>query len=128
MFKIVEDVVVPLGIVGADFGTEYLDRDKTAEETKINPIVGVGLFAAGYVLSALGIGGDYTKNMGIASMDWGIHSIKSFIEAGGIASKEIVSSRSSSRLAMRRRVSESTIGASARVMTPGGEEVIASVT
>ena len=117
MIKIVEDVAVPLGVVGADFGTEYLDRDKTAEETKINPIVGTALFAAGYVLSALGIGGNYTKNMGMASMNWGIHSIKSLVEARGI-----ISSRTSSRLAMRRRVSESNIISPARAAAAAGAQ------
>lgn len=120
MIKIVEDVAVPLGVVGADFGTEYFDRDKTAEETKVNPIVGTVLFAAGYILSALGIGGNYTKNMGIASMNWGIHSIKDLVEARGI-----MSSRTSSRLAMRRRVSESTIVSPAATRS---EETVSLIT
>ncbi|GAJ17715.1 unnamed protein product [marine sediment metagenome] len=121
MFKIVEDVAVPLGVVGADFGTEYLDRDKTAEETKVNPIIGTALFAAGYILSALGIGGNYTKNMGIASMNWGIHSIKSLVETRGIA----MGGRTSSRLAMHRKVASSTIVSPATTRT---EETVSLIT
>jgi hypothetical protein len=119
MVRIVEDVLVPLGVTGAHMGLEKFDADKGPEETKISPIVGIVLLAAGYGLSAMGIGGNYTKNMAIASMDWGAHSIKEMVEARGL-------SPVSRRLAMRSRVSASETS-SVPTYAPE-EEIVYSVT
>jgi len=98
--RIAEDVGIPALVAVADYGTERLDKGKAEGETKINPIMGMVLAAAGYALTAFGIGGDYTKNLGIASMDWGVRGLRSMLAARGV----VTSSPTSSRLAMSRRV------------------------
>ncbi len=102
--KLVEDVAIPGAVVAAHFGTEYADQKGYGGETAISPIVGTIMFAAGYALTGFGIGGDYTKNMGIAAMDWGVRSIKEMVEARGLATRSLaVKGDSESKLSMRPR-------------------------
>jgi len=119
--RIAEDVGIPALVAVADYGTERLDRDKAEGETKINPIMGMVFAAAGYALTAFGIGGDYTKNLGIASMDWGVRGLRSVLAARGV-----ISAPASSRLAMRRRVSAKE--ATSYPTYKPEEEVVFSVT
>ena len=59
--------------------------------------------AAGYGLTAFGMGGNYTKNLGIASMDWAVKGVRQMVAAGGITR----SLGSTSRLTMRRKIAAS---------------------
>jgi len=89
MIRIVEDVVAPALVFGADYGTSELDKTSAADAIKWNRPVGIGLAALGYILGGwLGIGGPFVKNMGIASFDWGATSIVEYIkEAGGVGGR-----------------------------------------
>lgn len=121
MIRWAEDLGIPALVAAVDYGTERLDAGKAEGETKYNPIVGIVMCAAGYALTAFGMGGNYTKNLGIASMDWAVKGVRQLVAAGGITRALGSSSRG---LAMRRR-----IGAQERGAYPTGpEEVIFSVT
>ena len=69
MIKLVEDVVVPGAVVAADLVSE-------AMMPKYNEWLAYILFGGGYIASAMGLGGDVTKNAGIASADWAIKALK----------------------------------------------------
>jgi len=104
MIRWAEDLGIPALVAAADYGTERLDAGRAPEETKYNPIVGLVMCAAGYGLTAFGMGGNYTKNLGIASLDWAVRGVRALVAAGGITR---VMGGSSSRLTMRRRVAAS---------------------
>ena len=93
--NLVEDVLVP-GIVPL---VDYLVSDKfpAAEPGKYADYVGLGMCLAGYGLSAFGIGGNYSKNIGIASLDWAVSSIKNMVST----TKRTRVFEPASRLAMR---------------------------
>jgi hypothetical protein len=74
MIRFVEDVV-PIGIVAA------ADILTTEKQPAWNRPIGLALSAAGYVLGGLmGIGGNFLKNLGIASGAWGIESAYEYIK------------------------------------------------
>ncbi len=83
MIRVVDDVVAPLVVFGADWGTSGVTT------AKYNRPVGIGLAAAGYILGGwLGYGGTFMKNIGIASFPWAANAIKSYIqEAGGVGGR-----------------------------------------
>jgi len=99
MIKWAEDLGIPALVAVADYGTERLDAGKAEGETKYNPIVGIVMCAAGYGLTAFGMGGNYTKNLGIASLDWAVKGVRQLIAARGVSLGV-----GSSRLTMRRSV------------------------
>lgn len=126
--KLVSDVGAPAAVFAADWATSAYDEKAEAGATKLNRPVGIALALAGYAGALFGWGGDFVKNIGIASFDWAANSVVGYIRE---RSATPVTRRAETRIPVHSRPSAqrpSTIGASARVMTPGGEEVIASVT
>jgi len=100
MINGVSDVLVPLGVWGADYGTDYLDSKATADAFKWNRPVGIAVAAAGYVLGGwLGYGGAALKNAGIASFDWGLTAIVDYIKEASAPVSSGRASRSMSRVA-----------------------------
>jgi hypothetical protein len=90
MIRIVDDVVAPAVVAGVDI---LLDKTKPTW----NQPVGIALSAAGYILGGvMGIGGNFMKNIGIASAPWAFESIYHYIAGGTHAA-----ARASGRLAMR---------------------------
>jgi len=82
MIRVVEDVGAPALVWGADWATS------TATTAQYNRPVGIGLAAAGYLLGGwLGYGGNFMKNMGIASFPWAANAIKSYIQEGTVQSR-----------------------------------------
>lgn len=106
MIRWAEDVGIPALVAAADYGTERLDEGKAPEETKYNPIVGLIMCVAGYGMTAFGMGGNYTKNLGIASMDWAVKGVRQLVAGAGITRAV----GSSSRLSMRKKVSAAETG------------------
>jgi len=120
--RLVPDVGAPAVVFAADWATSAYDE--TATGMKLNRPVGIALALAGYAGALFGWGGDFVKNIGIASFDWAANSV-----VGYIRERTAVSSPAESRIPVHRRMpAKTSLGASTRVMTPGGEEVIASVT
>lgn len=94
--KGVSDVLVPLGVWGADYGTDYLDRTAADPAAfKWNRPVGIAVATIGYVVGGwLGYGGVALKNAGIASLDWGLTAIVDYIkEASGTPATSRVARR-----------------------------------
>ena len=82
MIRVVEDVGAPALVWGADWATS------TATTAQYNRPVGIGLVAAGYLLGGwLGYGGNFMKNIGIASFPWAANAIKSYIQEGTVQSR-----------------------------------------
>lgn len=80
MIRLVEDVGAPALVFAADYGTSKIDEKAAAGATKWNRPIGIGLATAGYLLGGwLGFGGNFVKNLGIASFDWAANSISSYI-------------------------------------------------
>ena len=90
--KVVPDVVVPVAVFAADWATSAYDATTTG--MKMNRPVGIGLCALGYILGGwLEWGGDLTKNMGIASLDWAANSIVGYIKERTTATAARATSR-----------------------------------
>ena len=99
--KIVPDVVAPVAVFAADWATSAYDERTTG--MKLNRPVGIGLCALGYVLGGwLGWGGDFTKNLGIASFDWAANSIVGYIKERGVTRR----APQESRIPVHHRLSE----------------------
>jgi len=101
MIRLVEDVGAPALVFAADWGADYADSKSAATAFKWNRPMGIGLAAIGYIAGGwLGYGGQFVKNLGIASFDWGANAIKGYIqEAGGVSARPV-----SQRVAVRQRV------------------------
>jgi hypothetical protein len=78
--KVVEDVLVP-GVVPL---MDYIFSEKVPSDQpgKYSDYVGLGLCLAGYALAAFGIQEKYTKNIGIASLDWAVNSVRNMVKGG----------------------------------------------
>lgn len=102
--RVVDEVLVP-GIVPV---VDYLVSEKfpASEPGKYEDYAGLGMCLAGYGLSAFGYGGVKARNIGIASLDWAVNSVRNMVKGAGVSGR--VSSR---RLSMspRTRVSSSTL-------------------
>lgn len=73
MIRVLPDVVTPAVVTGIDIGTAEFDARRIAENPeaiRVNPILGGLACAGGYILHIAGVGGDYTKNIGMISMPW----------------------------------------------------------
>jgi len=94
-----EDLGAPAVVAAASIATD------TYKPTWSKP-VGIGLAVAGYVLNYMRIGGQFTKNLGIAAAPWAMLSIYDYIK-GGIGAPV----SSGSRLVMRptARLGSSTV-------------------
>jgi len=103
--KIVEDVLVPGIVPVVDYLTEKFPE---SEPGKYADMTGIGMCVVGYGLNAFGIGGNMSKNIGIASLNWAVNSVRKLIAGTGITRS--VNTASTGRLAMRpvsSRVSDS---------------------
>lgn len=85
--KIVNDVVAPLTVTAIDLGVESIAPNR-------NELASYILVAGAYLAASMGRGGDFVKNMGIASMPWAAKNI--YNRARGI------SAQVSRRLSVRR--------------------------
>jgi len=84
MIKLVDDIGAPVAVGAADILVSKYKADWS-------PWVGIGLAAVGYVAGGyMGIGGNFLKNVGIASMPW---ALKGIAEQVGIASMSPVTGR-----------------------------------
>jgi len=94
-----EDLGAPAVVAAASIVTD------TYKPTWSKP-VGIGLAVVGYVLNYMRIGGQFTKNLGIAAAPWAMVSIYDYIR-GGIGAPV----SSGSKLVMRTtgRLAASTI-------------------
>lgn len=86
--KLVPDVVAPVTVVAVDLITE------TVAEGKWNEWAAYILAAGGYASAFMGWGGDFMKNVGIASFPWAAKKIYDRVRGGATSG--------SSRLAFRR--------------------------
>lgn len=95
-----EDLGAPAVVAAASIVTD------TYKPTWSKP-VGIGLAVAGYVLNYMRIGGQFTKNLGIAAAPWAMLSIYDYIK-GGVG---LTAPVSGGRLVMRPtgRLASSTI-------------------
>lgn len=67
--KVVPDIGAPLAVVAVDLATETMSAGKYNEWAAY--ILAVG----GYVGAAMNFGGDFVKNVGIASLPWAAKKI-----------------------------------------------------
>lgn len=77
--KIVADVGAPLAVVAVDQITKQY-------APTYNEYASYGMAVAGYVMGALGYGGDFMKNLGIASLPWAVDKLATRIkgQTGGV--------------------------------------------
>jgi len=88
MIRIVDDVVSPAVVWGASWAAGEADTKSAVGSFKWYRPVGIGLAAAGYILGGwLGYGGNFVKNLGIASFPWALNSIKGYIEEAGVTGR-----------------------------------------
>lgn len=90
------DLGVPALVAAADIATDEL-------KPTWNRPVGIALAAAGYLLHGLaGIGGDFTKNLGIAAAPWAFSSIYQYVKestgVGRAVGRPVASRLSGSRI------------------------------
>lgn len=78
MIKLVPDVGAPALVFAADWATSAYDERATG--FKLNRPAGIVLALAGYAGAMFGWGGDFVKNIGIASFDWGANSVVGYIK------------------------------------------------
>jgi len=86
MIRLVDDVVAPAVVSTADIVTMEVAPDW-------NEWVAYIMAAGGYVAGAMGFGGNFAKNLGIASMDWAARSIYQRVKAAGATTKQVASRR-----------------------------------
>jgi hypothetical protein len=100
MIKWVEDLGAPALVAAADIATDEM-------KPTWNRPVGIGLAVAGYLLGGfLGMGGNFTKNIGIAACPWAIESIYQYVKESSGVSRRTAATRTSAAS----RVSGSRIG------------------
>jgi len=78
--KLVSDVGAPAAVFVTDWATSAYDEKAEAGAMKLNRPVGIALALAGYAGALFGWGGDFVKNIGIASFDWAGNSIVGYIK------------------------------------------------
>ena len=76
--KLMPDVGAPALVFVADWASSAYDE--TATGFKLNRPVGIVLALAGYAGGMFNFGGDFVKNIGIASFDWAANSIVGYIK------------------------------------------------
>jgi len=93
MIRWAEDLGAPALVAAADIATDEL-------RPTWNRPLGIGLAAVGYILGGLvGMGGTFTKNIGIAAAPWAIGSIYQYIkESAGVSGRVVARSVSTSRI------------------------------
>lgn len=84
MIKLIPDVGAPALVFVADWATSAYDEKATG--FKLNRPIGIALALAGYAGGMFGFGGDFVKNIGIASFDWAANSIVSYIKPAPVTS------------------------------------------
>jgi len=84
MIRWVEDLGAPALVAAADIVTDEM-------KPTWNRPLGIGIAAAGYILSFLGMGGTFLKNVGIAAAPWAIGSIYQYVkESSGVSGRAAV--------------------------------------
>jgi len=106
--KVIPDVVAPAVVFAADAATSAYDEKAEPGATKLNRPVGIALAALGYVGALLDFGGDFVKNIGIASFDWAANSIAGYIKERGIEARAPVT-RTSAKIPARSRLGVSAV-------------------
>ena len=98
--KLVPDVGAPVFVFAADWASSTYDEKATG--FKLNRPIGIALAFAGYAGGMFNFGGDFVKNIGIASFDWAANSIVGYIKertapvsAGGRVARVAIPVRSS---------------------------------
>lgn len=76
--KLMPDVGAPALVFVADWATSTYDERATG--FKLNRPIGIVLALAGYAGGMFNFGGDFVKNIGIASFDWAANSIVGYIK------------------------------------------------
>ena len=117
--KLIPDVGAPAVVFAADWATSVYDEKATG--FKLNRPVGIVLAIGGYTGAMLNFGGDFVKNIGIASFDWAANSIVSWIRERGKVSTRLETSTPVRRLA-------GSLRESGVVYPTPGEEVQVTVT
>ena len=82
--RLAEDLGAPLVVVAIDLGTEKV---KPAWNNWASYIT----CGVGYVMAAMGVGGNFAKNIGIASLPWAAKHIA--VQAGAFAASRPTTSR-----------------------------------
>jgi len=82
--KLMPDVGAPALVFVADWASSAYDEKATG--FKLNRPVGIVLALAGYAGGMFNFGGDFVKNIGIASFDWAANAIVGYIKERGGAS------------------------------------------
>lgn len=116
--RMVEDLGAPIAVTAVDLITLETAPDWNEWASYL-------MAAGGYVGGFMGFGGPFVKQIGVASLPLAARNIRERMRGG--ASKKVAERRMNFRPA-RQPVSGNPISASTRVLTPQGEEVIASVT
>lgn len=100
MVRLVEDVGAPAVVAAVDIITEE-------QKPTWNQPAGIALAAVGYGMNVMGVGGDFVKNIGVASAPWAIESIYQYARSGGGASRQVSQARMrpAARLSSGKRVS-----------------------
>jgi len=76
--------------VGAPAVVAAVDVLTSEKKPTWNKPVGIGLSALGYVLGGvMGIGGAFTKNLGIAAAPWAMESIYEYIRGTTVTSQRL---------------------------------------
>jgi hypothetical protein len=93
MIRWAEDLGAPAVVAAADIVT-------TEVKPTWNRWMGIGLAVLGYVGGGvLGMGGNFVKNLGVASFPWAVHSIYDMVKEGtGVTSRAVSRSPVSSRI------------------------------
>jgi hypothetical protein len=76
--KLMPDLGAPALVFVADWATSTYDEKATG--FKLNRPIGILLAVGGYAGGMFGWGGDFVKNIGIASFDWAANSIVGYIK------------------------------------------------
>jgi|GEM_PF-2095964 len=134
--KLMPDLGAPALVFVADWATSTYDEKTTG--FKLNRPVGILLAIGGYAGAMFGWGGDFVKNIGIASFDWAANSIVSYIKekAGGTSARVsspmeragVASARVSSPTRIPVQLASRSIGESRVVYPTPTEEVQVTVT
>jgi len=80
MIRLAEDLGAPAVVAAVDIGTEKVKP----EWNEYASYIAVGL---GYILGAMGIGGNFAKNIGIASLPWAAKHIATRAGAFSVGSR-----------------------------------------
>ena len=104
MIKInpIEDLLFPGVVPILDY--VFSEKVPATEPGKYADYAGLGTCLAGYGLAAFGFGGNYSKNIGIASLDWAVNAVRNLVKGAGVTRQVSQSQRLVMRPASQRLV------------------------